>query len=148
MALKKIVVGVDGSPAALRATTWAADRAIESGAEVIAVTAIDVDMQFVRDLPPSGMSAWRTELHEQLRTEWAEPLKAAGVRHRTVIVETPPATAILQVADDEDADLIVIGTHGHGSIRDRLLGSISYRVTHLARQPVTIIPPDWRSEVA
>ena len=35
--------------AARRATTWAADRAIESGAEVIAVTAIDVDMQFVRD---------------------------------------------------------------------------------------------------
>ena len=51
------------------------------------------------------------------------------------------------MADDEDADLIVIGTHGHGSIRDRLLGSISYRVAHLARQPVTIIPPDWRSEV-
>ena len=148
MTLKKIVVGIDGSPAAHQAITWAAARAVETGAEVIVVTAIDADMQFVRDLPPSGMGAWRSEIHAHLRTDWIEPLTAAGVKHRTQVVEAPPATAILQVADEQDADLIVIGAHGHGNLRDRLLGSISYRVTHLARQPVTIIPPDWRSEIA
>ena len=63
-----------------------------------------------------------------------------------MILEDHPANAILQAADDEDADLIVLGTHGHGGLGDRLLGSVSYRVTHLAQQPVTIVPPDWRPE--
>jgi len=145
MPLKKIVVAVDGSPAADRAIRWAADCATESGAEVVVVTALDVDTQFIRDLPPSGFRNWRIELHRQLEEDWIAPLVEAAVAHRTMVVEAPPALAIIQVADDEHADLIVIGAHGHGSFGDRLLGSVSYRVTHLARQPVTVIPPDWTS---
>lgn len=143
MPLQRIIVGADGSPAALRAIAWAASRAGESGSEVVLVNALDADTQFVRDLPPSGMSSWRSELRRQLEDDWPKALIAAGVRYRTVVVEASPADAILQTAEAESADLIVIGTHGHGGIRDRLLGSVSYRVIHLARHPVTVIPPDW-----
>src|SRR3954451_10454249 len=143
MPLRKIVVGVDGSGAASRATRWAAGRARESGAEVIAVTAIDVDTQFTRDLPPSGFGNWRDQIRHRLKTEWVRPLVDAGVEYRTKVVEAAPAAALMQVADDEQAELIVVGAHGHGGLGDRLLGSVSYRVTHLARQPVTVIPSDW-----
>ena len=123
--------------------TWAADRAAEAGASVVVVTALDVNTQFARDLPPTGMENWREALRRDLRTTWVAPLADAGVSYRTLVVEDSPAEAIMKTADRVDADLIVIGTHGNGSLRDRLLGSVSYRVIHLARQPVAVIPPDW-----
>lgn len=143
MPIHKIIVGVDGSPAALNAVHWVAARASETNAEVVTVTALDIDTQFARDLPPSGLGNWRVELRRQLKEDWVRPLVKAGVSYRSTIVEASPATAIMEVADEENADLIVVGTHGHGGIGDRLLGSVTYRVTHLARHPVTVIPPDW-----
>ncbi|HEV7535235.1 MAG TPA: universal stress protein, partial [Acidimicrobiia bacterium] len=46
------------------------------------------------------------------------------------------------VADREDGDLIVVGAHGHGGFGDRVLGGVSYKLSHRARQPVVIIPPE------
>ncbi len=48
----------------------------------------------------------------------------------------------MAVADREDADLIVVGAHGHGGFEDRMLGSVSYKVSHRAHQPVVIVPPE------
>jgi nucleotide-binding universal stress UspA family protein len=112
---------------------------------VVVVTAIDANTQFARDLPPTGMFNWRRTLQHDLRTTWVKPLADAGVEYSTRIVEDAAPAAIMAAADAEDADLIVIGTHGHGKLRDRLLGSVSYRIIHLARQPVTVIPPDWHA---
>jgi len=144
---RTMVVGADGSPASQNAVRWAAEEAAGTGSRVVVVTAVDVNTQFARDLPPTGLSNWRAELHHDLRTTWVEPLVDAGVDHATRFVEEAAAKAIMGVADEEGADLIVIGTHGHGGLRDRLLGSVSYRIIHLARQPVTVIPPDWQPAV-
>lgn len=140
---RTVIVGADGSPAAQRAVEWAAVHAAESGSRVVVVTAVDVNTQFARDLPPTGMFNWRRTLQRDLRTTWVKPLADAGVDYSTQVVEDAAPAAIMAAADREAADLIVIGTHGHGTLRDRLLGSVSYRIIHLARQPVTVIPPDW-----
>lgn len=147
MRSRTLVVGADGSLASQNAVRWAAEEAAKTGSRVVVVTAVDVNTQFARDLPPTGMFNWRLQLQHELRTTWIEPLVHADVAHVTRFVEDPPAEAIMAVADEEGADLIVIGTHGHGSLRDRLLGSVSYRIIHLARQPVTVIPPDWEPAV-
>lgn len=144
MTIRKIVVGADGSPGSIRAVRWAAARAVEADAEVIIITGLDINTQLARDLPPTGLGNWRAELQRQLHNDWVQPLIDAGVTYRTAIVEAAPAVALMQIADNEDADLIVIGAQGHGGLAGRLLGSVPYRVTHLAKQPVTVVPADWQ----
>lgn len=52
-----------------------------------------------------------------------------------------PARAILDAAEREDADLLVMGTHGHGAVRRALLGSVATAVARDATRPVLMVPP-------
>ena len=56
----------------------------------------------------------------------------------------PVATAILREADRIDADLIVVGSQGHGALRHWMLGSVATRLTHAAARPVTVVHPPRR----
>ena len=49
----------------------------------------------------------------------------------------------MEAAERERADLLVVGAHGRGTLTGRVLGGVSYRVAHHARQPVVVVPPDW-----
>ena len=69
----------------------------------------------------------------------------ARVPYRSYVVEESAAHALVHVAEREHADLLVLGAHGHGSFTDRLLGSVSYSVSHAAPCPVVIIPAEARA---
>jgi nucleotide-binding universal stress UspA family protein len=56
------------------------------------------------------------------------------------VVSGSPASEILKKAADLDADLIILGSHGKGSISHALLGSVSEQVLHRVRKPVFVIP--------
>lgn len=56
------------------------------------------------------------------------------------------ATLISRAAEDVDADLIVVGTHGHGGLAAALMGSVARALCHTARRPVLIVPPPRVSE--
>jgi universal stress protein A len=142
MTIQRILVGVDGSVGSRRAVAFAADRAADLGAEVIVVMVMDPSREFVRDLPPTGLTNWRQDVRRKLKTEWVEPLRQAGVSLSIEVLEGLPAETLIKKADDLAVDLIVIGTHGHGGIADRLTGSVSYTLTHRARRPVIVVPPD------
>lgn len=69
---------------------------------------------------------------------------AAGVEHRCLVVQSEsPATGLLETADRERADVVIVGAKGRGGLADRILGGVSYRVTHRAHQPVVVVPLDW-----
>ena len=140
MTLHHIIVGHDGSPAAHRATEWAAARAGESGAEVTVVTVEDPDTQLALDILPRRGN-WREDVATLLRTTWTQSLRDAGVTFHVKILEGRVAPTLMKVATELPADLIVIGSHGRGNVGDRLLGSVTYRLVHRAPCPVTVIPP-------
>jgi nucleotide-binding universal stress UspA family protein len=56
----------------------------------------------------------------------------------------PVAIAILREADRIDADLIVVGSEGHGAFRHWMLGSVATRLTHAASRPVAVVHPPHR----
>jgi nucleotide-binding universal stress UspA family protein len=148
-ALRRILVGLDGSRGSERALAWATARAGETGASIVGVHVLTYSKELYRDLPPTGITRWRHDLEDQLRGPWTEPARQAGVGLELVLVEDDsPAAGLIKTADRQHVDLVVVGAHGEGGIADRLLGSTSYKLAHRAHQPVVVIPPGWGTPVA
>lgn len=143
MGVKRILVGTDGSDHAQRAVRWAADLAAQTGAEVVAAHAVGL-LVSTPDGPVPSTPAYHDRLHRALEGEWTAELRAAGVPVRCRLVEGSAVTALLQTAEDEAADLVVVGSRGAGGFSDLHLGSTSHQVALYADRPVTIIPPPGR----
>ena len=133
------MVGVDGSDNAAPALAWAVSLAAVTGAEVVAVHALGLlDHLAGGGLVPS--QPHREEIRLEFEKAWCAPLDQAGVRCRRVMRDGPPAEVLLAVADEEDADLVVVGSRGAGSVPALVLGSTSSRVAQRSHRPVTIVP--------
>src|SRR5260370_15178377 len=109
-ALKRIVVGVDGSDAGMHAVEWTARLAKAMGSEVIAVYALDIP---VARPDPYTMPLYlddkvRAEIEKDLLTKLFRPLKAAGARCRAVLPAGRQASVVLRHADMEKAGLIIV----------------------------------------
>lgn len=131
MKLDRILVAIDGSADSLAAVEWAAGLAALAGAEVVAVHAVGLLEQARSD-----------ELRRTLAGEWCAPLSAAGIRTREVLRDGSAVPVILATADEEEVDLLVLGSRGVGNSPAQVLGSTSTRVSQQANQPVVIVPSD------
>jgi nucleotide-binding universal stress UspA family protein len=136
MKLDRILVAVDGSENSVAAVTWAADLASSTGAEVIAVHALGLLERIDSELQPS--EPHRDEIQQRFETEWCAPLD--GLRSRRLLRDGSAVPVLLGVADEEDADLIVLGSRGLGGYPELLLGSTSTQVAQHSHRPVTIVP--------
>ncbi len=142
----RIVVGVDGSEQATFALAWAARMANGMGSEVVAVYAVDLPSWYGSIsgvVPPQYDPEWRAETKAEVEGEWCKPLKDAGVRYRTRMEDGRAATVINSVADEEHADLILVGRRGRGGVAELVLGSVSHELVLHSRRPVLVIssPP-------
>jgi len=141
--LDRIVVGVDGSPQAAGAMSWAIALARTTGANVVAVFAHDpaplAYTGFEVAPPVPYDERIREELKAAFETEWCAPLRDSGVGYHTVFRQGRPAQVIAEVADQVDADLVVVGRRGRGPVAELLLGSVSHELSHHCRRPVLLI---------
>jgi len=144
MATHRMVVGVDGSIGSAAAVAWCARMAPLLDADVIAVHAIETSdytgSASSSPIHPFGDDAWREHLRTQLEKVSCAALDAAGIEFRVVLSDAAAAAALLVVADDVDADMIVVGRRGQGGFEELLLGSAPHQVAHHARRPVVIVP--------
>lgn len=69
-------------------------------------------------------------------------LTAAGVPCESVVVTGSPATALLELIELHQCDLVVMGTHGAGPLRSAWEGSVAQDLLHLAPVPVLLVKPD------
>ncbi|MDZ4269191.1 MAG: universal stress protein [Mycobacterium sp.] len=135
-----VVVGVDGSPASEVATEIAFDEASRRGVELVALHAW-TDMGRL-EFPRMGSTPieWRN-IEEQEQEVLAERLSGWRSRYpdvtvRKVVVSDRPAPRLLEQA--QDAQLVVVGSHGRGGFAGMLLGSVARTVVHSARVPVIV----------
>lgn len=75
----------------------------------------------------------------QLR-EMADKVRASGVEAAAFMKEAPVVAGIMEFADHHDADVIVVGSHGHGALARLLLGSIAEGVVRQSKIPVLVVP--------
>jgi nucleotide-binding universal stress UspA family protein len=134
---KRIVVGVDGSPASRMALRWAVEEAKLRGCEVEAVLAWHVDYGMIIGSVPTavitGMN--RDKVAEEYGALLADVVADADV-HATLVVGDPREVLVKSA---EDAALLVVGSRGAGPFREMLLGSVSSHCVHHAACPVVVI---------
>lgn len=141
-----IVVGVDGSEGSVLALEWAAAEARLRGAELRLVMAWSTPTVMY-----SG-AGWGVGIEPEIITSLREvaqkSLDEACDAHRSVldglkvdrtVVEGPAAATLLEQA--KGADLLVVGTRGHGGFTGLLLGSVSQHLAHHSPCPIVIVPP-------
>jgi nucleotide-binding universal stress UspA family protein len=135
--LRTIVVGTDGSEPAAAAMRCAGELAAESGAELVVANAAGPgDVVHPRDVDPHVDLGVRRTLVEG----WCGPLRELGVEHHVAVVEGDARTALLDVAADRRADLLVVGSRGHGPVTRLLLGSVATSLVQHSELPVTVVP--------
>jgi len=141
MAVDRIVVGVDGSGGGLHALAWTVPLARALNAEVVLVRSYDPMVEMMATSERMEFDQLRQRAAERLAGEWAQPLVDAGVTHQTVLAEGDDGVAaLIDVAVDTGADLIVIGNVGLTGWRERIVGSFAARVLQLSPLPVTVVP--------
>jgi nucleotide-binding universal stress UspA family protein len=137
--IRRIVVGLDGSEHATRAAAWAAHLARVLDAEVIAVHALGL-LHHTAEGAVLPSDTHRDEIRVEFEQLWCASVRDRGVQYRAELREGNPVTALLDAADDADADLLVVGSRGMGGFPELLLGSTSTQVAQHARRPVVIVP--------
>jgi ubiquinone biosynthesis protein len=140
--IERIVVATDGSPTAARAVEWAAAEARRCDAELV----------LLRIVP-------EPEADAEAATAGQARAAAGELGRGRVKINPDPARGIVEGADEERADLLVIGNVGMGGRKEFLLANVPNRVSHLARCSVVIVnsadgtaapagpPPDEEPEV-
>lgn len=138
--MNTIVVGLDGSKHAEAALDFAAKEAEVHGAALVIVTAWE--MPTVVDPMAAFPGEWITRLEEDARSIVQAGLERVKRTHPQVAatgkaVEGHPPAVLLEAG--QDADLIVMGSHGRGEFATLLLGSVTQQVIHNATIPVVVV---------
>lgn len=140
--MNAILVPVDGSKSALRATDHAIAQAKRFRAQVhlLNVQLLPDTFRTVREyLAVAPNREHTTKRAEAILKPALARLRRARVPHHAHIIYGDVAPAIVRAASRLKCDSIIMGTRGLGAVGSLLLGSIASKVIHFAKTPVTLI---------
>jgi nucleotide-binding universal stress UspA family protein len=132
-AVKRILVGLDGSAASLDALRWAVRLA---GAADADVTAVNAFAPGTSELSPDYAKVLRGEAERRL-ADWCAAATSPGSVD-SLLVDGDP-NALLHAAA-QNADLLVVGTRGAGGFAHLHLGSVAHHLAHHTQVPLAIVP--------
>jgi nucleotide-binding universal stress UspA family protein len=133
----RLVVGVDGSAGSAAALQWAAAFARAVRGSVVAT--------FVHDLAdesyphPPQASAWHHSVEPKVRAA-VDAVNEPGVDVELRTVAGHRVEALLEVADEVDSPLLVVGARGSGGFRRLLLGGTAVELLHHSTRPIAVVP--------
>jgi nucleotide-binding universal stress UspA family protein len=148
--MKKIIVPIDGSEHSNRALDYALDLAEKYSADItllsVAQPVVATGPMFLTQpmLPPASTAIYVKEIEAAHKKILSEALKKAKERKLNIkiskkLVNGRPADKIVEIANEGNFDLIVMGSRGAGGIKEFFLGSVSDRVADEARCPVLLV---------
>ena len=145
----KILVPTDFSECAAAAQATAADLARKLGADIVLLHVLVETPLYGEGL----LSGPRVQSVYDAERKWAESalderiaeLRGQGIKASRRVTMGIPFEEIVNVAGEEHAEMIVIGTHGRSGLNRALLGSVAERVIRLAPCPVLTVRPPERS---
>lgn len=141
--VKRILVPIDFSEHSKHALQYAVSFAKQFSSELILIYVVEqavyaADLSFGQVAVPG----FEKELRDRAKKELEELIKTSvtgGVKARSVVQSGKPFLEILDTAEDEEADLIIIATHGHTGVEHLLFGSTAEKVVRKAPCPVLVV---------
>nr|CAH8824343.1 unnamed protein product [Trichobilharzia regenti] len=132
-----VLLPVDGSDHSTRAFQWYVDNLKNEKDELHFVYIIEPAFS-----TPTIELATASPPVTNIMQSMQEKAKAAGITcHAHAHIDTKPGQALVRIAEEYNAKLIVMGTRGLGIIRRTLLGSVTNYVLHHVKTPLVIVPP-------
>jgi nucleotide-binding universal stress UspA family protein len=144
-AYQTVVVGTDGSETSYRAVDRAAVLAKDAGATLVIACAYSpaADKDTARDRDILGAEAYQVvgsaPADDTVRTARDRAAKAGATKVETQVVQGKPADVLTHLADELDADLLVVGNRGLNTLAGRILGSVPLDVARHTRTDVLIV---------
>jgi nucleotide-binding universal stress UspA family protein len=144
--LKTILVAIDFGPASTAALTYGRELASSFGAQLL-VTNVAGNVltrpyaggDGISFVDPALQRTLEADARSRLELMISNEDRAQRRARAIVLASNSPAAAIVEYAEEEDVDLIVIGTHGRGGVAHLLLGSVAERVVRTAPCPVLTV---------
>jgi len=137
--MKRVLVGVDGSAASLKAARLGAEVAQRFGARLVLAYVVPRLL-----LPPDAYGLTAADVEAEHRTHADAVLRAARetladlpVEVETEVRSGSPAESLAEAG--AQADLVVVGSHGKGAVARVLLGSTCDRLVHISSRPVLVV---------
>ena len=147
--ISKIMVGIDGSKESVNAADYAIDIAKRHNAELIAVNVLTSDIGYAYSSP--GVESPPLTIREIILLaedevkKWLNDIEEkadkSGIRFRSEIImaKRSAVSTMLDYAEEQKIDLIVVGTKGRSGIKKMLLGSVASGLVTYAACPVLIV---------
>jgi nucleotide-binding universal stress UspA family protein len=133
---RPLVVGYDGTPGAKAAGAEALRLANSLGAEVV--------FGFCYMVNPAGVDV--ADLDATLREHGTELLREAlaqahhkGVEARGKLVHDRASAGLVELAEENDAHMIIVGSYGEPPLKGALIGSTAHKLLHLSERPVLVV---------
>jgi len=138
-AMTDVVVGVDDSPTAAHALEWTA-RVLAPSATIHAVNAVSPEVELAVAVVQYDSVALVERHRRDLESEWSAPARAAGATVVCHVIEDTATRALLRVADQTAAAMIVVGTKGQVHRVPRSLGGDVRDLLAQSPRPVVVVP--------
>lgn len=162
--ISKILYATDLSPNSAHALNHAVNMALRYEAKIIALHVIEDDPvnmamlegyisqaqmdEYTARRETTSKARMKNRFNVLCEENFQNPSACMQTLERAQVCKGFPAEAILEKADELNCDVIVMGTHGKGFLRQTFLGSVAKRVLRRSRKPVYIIPlPDQDSRL-
>jgi nucleotide-binding universal stress UspA family protein len=149
MGFSKIMVGIDGSKESVKAADYAIAIAKRHNAELIAINVLTSDIGYAYSSPgvesPSLTIREIILLAQDEVKKWFDDIKEKAnkndIQFRSEIIMAKKSTvsSMLDYAEEQNINLIVVGTRGHSGIKKMLLGSVASRLVTYAACPVLVV---------
>jgi len=135
---RSIVVGYDASDGANAALDTAIEYARLIEAKLVVVFSFEIPAAYGGETGDYRRAV--REIGEHAMVEAVERVSSAGVEYTTELVPKRPAEGLVAAAEEHEATLIVIGTHGERPLTGAILGSVPHKLLHISDVPVLIVP--------
>lgn len=135
---RTVLVGVDGSDGSRAAVHWVKEMRGDAELDIVAVS---VEQPFLEWSRPDSPDNWRRGAEKRILEDYASELVEAGVPVRALAVRgSNAAESLMEAAEGERADLVVIGTRGLGGFIGLRVGGVTLKALHRADRPIVLVP--------
>jgi nucleotide-binding universal stress UspA family protein len=135
--MKRIVVAAKAGADQPWLADAAANLAEEIGAEVAVVSLDGIEMEALSTVPRSELARGA----EAAATQVAERIAQAGIHATAAHRAGPVVRGVLVFAEEQEADIIVVGATSRGRVARRMFGTVTARLVERSRRPVLVVTP-------